>query len=114
VVLIESWFEFEQKVGDVAKQKEVAAKMPRRVTKRRKVMNEAGQEAGWEEYFDYIFPDEETAKPNLKLLEAARKWKTQQQNASESSEALAPGPAPTFVRSSPATEKPEESKMEED
>jgi crooked neck len=32
--------------------------------------------AGWEEYFDYIFPDD--AKPQaLKILEMAQKWKKQ-------------------------------------
>ena len=30
---------------------------------------------GWEEYYDYIFPDEEKASANLKILEMARKWK---------------------------------------
>lgn len=30
---------------------------------------------GWEEYYDYIFPDEEQASANLKILEMARKWK---------------------------------------
>lgn len=41
-------------------------------------------DAGWEEYYDYIFPDETTAQPNLKLLAMAKKWKqTQEQPASE-------------------------------
>ena len=30
---------------------------------------------GWEEYFDYIFPEDEGAKPNLKLLAMAKMWK---------------------------------------
>ena len=29
----------------------------------------------WEEYFDYIFPDDEGAKPNLRLLAIAKSWK---------------------------------------
>ena len=40
----------------------------------------AGQDAeenGWEEYFDYIFPDEEKKAPSLKILEMAHKWKKQ-------------------------------------
>ena len=32
-------------------------------------------DAGWEEYYDYIFPDDESAKPNLKLLAMAKQWK---------------------------------------
>ena len=35
---------------------------------------------GWEEFFDYIFPDDEKAMPNLKLLERARLWKRQKLN----------------------------------
>lgn len=35
-------------------------------------------DAGWEEYYDYIFPDETAAQPNLKLLAMAKKWKEQQ------------------------------------
>ena len=30
-----------------------------------------------EEYYDYIFPEEQGAAPNLKILEAAYKWKRQ-------------------------------------
>jgi len=29
----------------------------------------------YEEYIDYIFPDEVAMAPNLKILEAAYKWK---------------------------------------
>ena len=36
---------------------------------------------GWEEYWDYIFPDDEKALPNLKLLEKARMWKRQKLNS---------------------------------
>lgn len=31
-------------------------------------------DAGWEEYWDYIFPDDEGAQPNLKLLAMAKQW----------------------------------------
>ena len=34
-------------------------------------------DAGWEEYYDYIFPDDESAQPNLKLLAMAKMWKKQ-------------------------------------
>ena len=43
-------------------------------------------EAGWEEYYDYIFPDDEGAKPNLKLLSMAKKWKEADDSESEESE----------------------------
>ena len=32
-------------------------------------------DAGWEEYYDYIFPDDEKGTGNLKILEMAQKWK---------------------------------------
>ena len=43
----------------------------------RPITTEDGLEVGMEEYFDYIFPDEAAAAPNLKLLEAAQRWKRQ-------------------------------------
>ena len=33
-------------------------------------------EVGWEEYYDYIFPDDQTVQPNIKLLSLAKQWKT--------------------------------------
>lgn len=41
-------------------------------------------DAGWEEYYDYIFPDEVSAQPNLKLLAMAKKWKQAQETDSAS------------------------------
>ena len=34
-------------------------------------------DAGWEEFYDYIFPDDEANMPNFKLLQMARLWKKQ-------------------------------------
>ncbi|KAJ8628811.1 hypothetical protein MRB53_022134 [Persea americana] len=40
------------------------------------VDSEDGTPAGYEEYYDYIFPDEAAAgSPTLKILEAAYEWK---------------------------------------
>lgn len=36
-------------------------------------------DAGWEEYYDYIFPEDAANQPNLKLLAMAKMWKKQQQ-----------------------------------
>jgi len=33
--------------------------MPRRVKKRRQLTTDTGADAGWEEYWDYIFPEDE-------------------------------------------------------
>ena len=46
---------------------------------------ETGTELGWEEYFDYHFPDDEgAATNNLKILEMAAKWKQAQANSNDS------------------------------
>lgn len=79
LMLLESWCEFEASHGDEQTQEAVTKQMPKKVKKRRKIVGEDGSEAGWEEYFDYIFPTDETAQPHLKLLEIAKKWKRQQQ-----------------------------------
>ena len=53
----------------------VTKKMPRRVKRKREIVTEDGSAAGMEEYYDYIFPEEQGAAPNLKILEAAYAWK---------------------------------------
>merc|ERR1712130_1033158 len=75
LMLLEAWRDFEREDGDEKSQAEVHQLLPRRVKKRRKVQGEDGSDQGWEEYFDYIFPEDEAAKPNLKLLAMAKMWK---------------------------------------
>eukprot|EP00957_Ditylum_brightwellii_P001038 82390-Ditylum_brightwellii.AAC.1 len=59
--------------------------MPRRVKRKRMQTDDDGAELGWEEYFDYHFPDEEgAATSNLKILEMAAKWKKMQQQQAAS------------------------------
>merc|ERR1712228_111237 len=65
--------------GDEKSQAQVGDLMPRRVKKRRKIETEDGSDQGWEEYFDYIFPEDEAAKPNLKLLAMVKMWKKQKE-----------------------------------
>ena len=74
-MLLESWFSFEKEHGDLESVEIVQKKMPRRVKKQRKVHREDGTDAGWEEYWDYVFPDDAASAPNMKLLEMARMWK---------------------------------------
>lgn len=75
LLLLESWKEFEVKHGDESSLQAVEKKMPKRIKKRRKVQTDDGSDAGWEEYYDYIFPDDEANRPNFKLLQMARMWK---------------------------------------
>mmetsp|Transcript_7023 Transcript_7023/g.25892 ORF Transcript_7023/g.25892 Transcript_7023/m.25892 type:complete len:723 (+) Transcript_7023:146-2314(+) len=76
VMVLEAWQQCEQDL-DPAKAQAVEKKMPRRVKRKRPMFAEDGQAAGFEEYYDYIFPDETGAAPNLKILEAAYRWKKQ-------------------------------------
>ena len=75
LMLLEAWRDFEKNQGDLSSLEVVQKKMPRRVKKKRKLYRDDGSDAGWEEYWDYVFPEDVTAAPNLKLLQMARMWK---------------------------------------
>lgn len=76
LLLLESWVEFEKEHGIDSSFTKVQNLLPKRVKKRRKIESDDPDIDGqWEEYFDYIFPEDEGAKPNLKLLEMAKRWK---------------------------------------
>jgi len=77
LMLLEDWIAFEQEHGDEKTVKDVEANQPKRIVKKRAIKTADGADAGWEEYYDYIFPDEKGATPNLKLLEMAQAWKKQ-------------------------------------
>eukprot|EP00743_Colponemidia_sp_Colp-15_P004301 GILK01004640.1.p1 GENE.GILK01004640.1~~GILK01004640.1.p1 ORF type:complete len:679 (+),score=156.35 GILK01004640.1:58-2037(+) len=77
VLVLEAWRQMETDRNNTEGVKTVEGKMPKRVKKRRPIVAEDGTEAGYEEYFDYIFPDEETGNIGLKLLEKAQAWKKQ-------------------------------------
>jgi crooked neck len=77
VMLLESWRDFERNYGTAATAAAAKERMPRRIKKRRAIKGEDGMDAGWEEYYDFIFPDEEGKQANLKLLAMAAKWKKQ-------------------------------------
>jgi len=80
LLLLEAWQEFEEEQGDDITQGKVRNLMPKRIKKRRKIESDDPEvDAGWEEYFDYIFPEDEGAKPNLKLLAMAKMWKKQKE-----------------------------------
>ncbi|PNI39499.1 CRNKL1 isoform 5 [Pan troglodytes] len=79
LMLLESWRTFEEEFGTASDKERVDKLMPEKVKKRRKVQTDDGSDAGWEEYFDYIFPEDAANQPNLKLLAMAKLWKKQQQ-----------------------------------
>ncbi len=80
VLLLDAWRVYEKSKGNASNVSAVEAKMPRRIKRKRMRTDTDGAELGWEEYFDYHFPDDEgAASSNLKILEMAAKWKQKQQ-----------------------------------
>ncbi|KAK9828970.1 hypothetical protein WJX72_003124 [[Myrmecia] bisecta] len=83
VMLLEAWRSFEASTTSRPEEERQAGvqavekKMPKRIKRKRAILLEDGSQAGMEEYYDYIFPEEAGAAPNLKLLEAAQRWKRQ-------------------------------------
>ncbi|DBA78970.1 hypothetical protein WJX77_006390 [Trebouxia sp. C0004] len=83
VMLLEAWRAFEADTV-AAEQRQTAVeaverKMPKKLKKKRKVQTDEGMDAGMEEYYDYVFPEEEGSASNLKFLERAQAWKRQKQ-----------------------------------
>mmetsp|Transcript_14953 Transcript_14953/g.36710 ORF Transcript_14953/g.36710 Transcript_14953/m.36710 type:complete len:707 (+) Transcript_14953:164-2284(+) len=83
VLLLDAWRVLEQQKGDAESVSKVEKRLPRRVKRKRMRKDDDGNDLGWEEYFDYQFPDDEDkGAANLKILEMAAKWKQQQNNDS--------------------------------
>lgn len=76
--LLEQWRDFERQHGDDNSLAVVEKLMPKRVKRRKQITTEDGMDAGWEEYFDYIFPQDASLQRNFRLLEAARQWRQKQ------------------------------------
>jgi crooked neck len=74
VLLLTSWRECEAAAsnGDITI---VDSKLPRKLKMKRMITAEDGSDLGWEEYYDYQFPDDEKKIGGLKILETAMKWK---------------------------------------
>ncbi|KAL3101196.1 hypothetical protein niasHT_027952 [Heterodera trifolii] len=83
LLLLEQWRDFEAQHGTEAERSAVERMMPKRVKKRRQITATDGTDAGWEEYFDFIFPQDQASKMNFKLLEAARLWREKNANAAD-------------------------------
>lgn len=75
MMILENWRDFENNNQDEENIEEVAKLMPKQVRKRRKIQSDDGSDAGWEEYIDYIFPDDSSQTSTLRLLDLAKKWK---------------------------------------
>merc|ERR1711862_57726 len=86
VLLLDAWRVMEKSQGDDTSLSKVDALLPRRVKRKRMCTDANGREIGWEEYFDYHFPDDQGAiAGNLKLLEMAAQWKKNNMEEDDSS-----------------------------
>jgi crooked neck len=87
VLLLDAWRGMEKEKGDAASVADVEKKLPRRIKRKRMRKDDQGNDLGWEEYFDYQFPDDQDASTsNLKILEMAAAWKEQVDSDSDSSD----------------------------
>jgi crooked neck len=75
VVLNDAWIEFEETYGTAETVEKVKSQAPSMVKKRKRL-----DDGSFEEYVDYVFPTDEGDRNYSKFLEAARRWKTQEQN----------------------------------
>ncbi|OAD56338.1 Protein crooked neck [Eufriesea mexicana] len=78
-LLLEAWRDFENEKGDDETRSKIMEKMPRRIKRRRRIVGADGSDDGWEEVFDFVFPEDESQKPNLKFLASAKAWMKQKE-----------------------------------
>jgi hypothetical protein len=86
-LLVDAWRTFEQGLAEddvlaggdgsayLPHVRAVEALLPRKVKKKRQLFGADGGVLGWEEYYDYLFPDDDVKPAHMKLLEMAQKWK---------------------------------------
>ncbi|EOA13011.1 hypothetical protein CARUB_v10026005mg [Capsella rubella] len=74
-MLLEEWLNMETGFGNLGDVSVVQAKLPKKLKKRKATSGQDGS-TEYEEYIDYLFP-EESQTTNLKILEAAYNWKKQ-------------------------------------
>ncbi|KAK7366694.1 hypothetical protein VNO80_08691 [Phaseolus coccineus] len=80
-MLLEKWLNMEAKFGELGDVSLVQSKLPKKLKKRRHVTTEDGS-TRIEDFIDFLFP-EESQTTNLKILEAAYKWKKQKQSSDD-------------------------------
>mmetsp|Transcript_13531 Transcript_13531/g.34014 ORF Transcript_13531/g.34014 Transcript_13531/m.34014 type:complete len:734 (+) Transcript_13531:140-2341(+) len=84
VLLLDAWRDLEQQKGDAESVASVEKRLPRRVKRKRMRKDNDDNDLGWEEYFDYQFPDDDDqGASNLKILEMAAKWKRKLEDDSD-------------------------------
>lgn len=79
LLLLEEWSQFELQYGDGVSREAVRKEMPIRMKARRQLAADDGSEAGWEEYYDYVFPSDKTVTPAMRLLQLSKSFKQKRQ-----------------------------------
>mmetsp|Transcript_73375 Transcript_73375/g.132114 ORF Transcript_73375/g.132114 Transcript_73375/m.132114 type:complete len:663 (+) Transcript_73375:106-2094(+) len=79
-MILEHWLKLEEENGDEKSVDATKKRQPKRVKKRRTVPGDDGQDT-FEEYMDYVFPEDAPQAANLKILEMAHMWKKRKLNA---------------------------------
>lgn len=96
-MLLESWRDIEKAHGDEVSVRKVQELFPKKVKKQRPIKVKVGdieEDAGLEEYFDYIFPDDDAEKKKVTVLQKAAEWK---RKMLEKQMAINPAPPPPPV-----------------
>jgi len=81
-LLLQSWLEEEEKLGAKQEAEKLQSLQPQKVKRKRQIEDDGG----WEEYYDFIFPDD--PKKGLKLLQLAKKWKESKKPKTEDTNEL--------------------------
>jgi crooked neck len=92
LLILENWIKLEDLTGDEDMQKELNGRKPEKIKKRRRVKTEAemmnvdipinnlsnenqhDEDEEWEEFYDYIFPDDQDTKKTLKIISHAMEY----------------------------------------
>ncbi|KAF8101374.1 hypothetical protein N665_0206s0050 [Sinapis alba] len=75
--LLEDWVNMEAGFGSLGDVSVVQSLLPKKLKKRKLISREEDGSTEYQEYTDYLFPDESQTTANLKILEAAHRWKKQ-------------------------------------
>lgn len=73
--LLDAWVQWEKQNGDEDGLAHVTKLLPNKITKKKPVVDSNGNESGWEEYTELVFPEERVNRPQLSILQKAREWK---------------------------------------
>jgi len=85
LLILENWIKLEEAVEDKDMLKMLNERKPEKVKKRRPINKSISSEiqpedTEWEEYYDYIFPDDKENKKELKIISKALKWYQENKN----------------------------------